>query len=82
MAHEIARQRESADKSDKSDALQTLRARPSQRTTRQRLERVRFQRRFPMAVRDSMTRPAHTAIDKVVAHRVVREADRWEEPGS
>src|SRR5216110_1367825 len=36
--------RESA---DKSDALQTLRAQPSQRTARQRLECVRLQRRFP-----------------------------------
>jgi hypothetical protein len=32
---------------DKSDALQTLRAVPSQRTTRQRLECVRFSAAFP-----------------------------------
>ena len=40
---------ESADKSDKSVALQTLRVRPSHWTTRQRLECVRLKRRFPNA---------------------------------
>jgi len=44
---------------DKSDALQTLRARPSQRTTRQRLECVRLQRRFPKAGQDLMDMPIH-----------------------
>src|SRR5436190_24020181 len=57
--HEPFSVRKRSESADKSDALQTLRAQPSQRTTRQRLECARLQRRFPMAVCDLMTRPVH-----------------------
>ena len=45
--------RAETERADKSDALQTPRVRPSQWTTRQRLECVRLQRRFakPAAIR-------------------------------
>jgi len=68
----ISRQRESA---DKSDALQTLRARPSQWITRQRLECVRLQRRFPKACCDSMAGQVHGELSEFWIASIAHMAD-------
>jgi hypothetical protein len=55
----VPRQKESADKSDKSDARQTLRAVRRRPAVAKRLECVRLQRRFPKPGYDSMTGQVH-----------------------